>query len=114
MSKRFCLETFLFSSGQIALNPETGEMEGDDIKQETQRVMQNIKAILHAEGLTFNHVIKTTVYLADMGHFTDMNSVYETFFPESKPARACVQVAALPKNALVEIDFIAHSEGSVA
>ena len=100
---------FLYTSGQISLNPKTMEMITGNIELETEKVLQNIEAILSAEGLNFGHVIKTTVYLTDLSEFTRMNQVYEKFFSNTKPARACVQVAALPKGAKVEIDAIAHS-----
>ncbi|KMP11601.1 dfrA [Candidatus Nitromaritima sp. SCGC AAA799-C22] len=98
---------FLYTSGQIALDPATGEMLSGEIEQETEQTLKNIEAILEADGLDLNHVVKTTVYLADLDHFVRMNQVYETFFSANKPARACVQVAALPKGAKVEIDAIA-------
>ena len=100
---------FLYTSGQISLDPKTMEMITGNIELETEKVLQNIEAILSAEGLNFGHVIKTTVYLTDLSEFTRMNQVYEKFFSNTKPARACVQVAALPKGAKVEIDAIAHS-----
>ena len=100
---------FLYTSGQISLDPKTMEMITGNIELETEKVLQNIEAILSAEGLNFGHVIKTTVYLTDLSEFTRMNQVYEKFFSNKKPARACVQVAALPKGAKVEIDAIAHS-----
>ncbi len=100
---------FLYTSGQIALNPENMEMMNDTIEEETEWVLKNVEAILIADGMGLAHVIKTTVYLTDMGEFARMNKVYEKFFGETKPARACVQVAALPKGAKVEIDAIAHS-----
>lgn len=100
---------FLYTSGQISLAPETMEMITGSIEIETEKVLQNIKAILEADGLSLNHVIKTTVYLTDLNDFAQMNQIYEKFFVETKPARACVQVAALPKGAKVEIDAIAHS-----
>ena len=100
---------FLYTSGQISLDPKTMEMITGNIELETKKVLQNIEAILSAEGLNFGHVIKTTVYLTDLSEFTRMNQVYEKFFSNTKPARACVQVAALPKGAKVEIDAIAHS-----
>ena len=99
---------FLYTSGQISLDPKTMEMITGNIELETEKVLQNIEAILSAEGLNFGHVIKTTVYLTDLSEFTRMNQVYEKFFSNTKPARACVQVAALPKGAKVEIDAIAH------
>ncbi len=100
---------FLFTSGQIALDPATGEMCSGEIEQETEKTLQNIEAILKAGGLSLSHVVKTTVYLADLNHFSRMNQVYEQFFSTNKPARACVQVAALPKGAKVEIDAVASS-----
>ena len=100
---------FLYTSGQISLDPKTMEMITGNIELETEKVLQNIEAILSAEGLNFGHVIKTTVYLTDLSEFARMNQVYEKFFSNTKPARACVQVAALPKGAKVEIDAIAHS-----
>jgi 2-iminobutanoate/2-iminopropanoate deaminase len=100
---------FLYTSGQIALNPDTMEMMSGEIEAETERVLKSIEAILQAGGLSLEHVIKTTVYLTDLGEFSRMNEVYEKFFEKTKPARACVQVAALPKGAKVEIDAIAHT-----
>ncbi len=100
---------FLYTSGQIALEPGTGKFRQGEIEEETKLTIQNIKAILEAGGLSLKHVIKTTVYLTDLGHFARMNAIYESFFSESKPARACVQVAALPKGAKVEIEAIAAS-----
>ena len=100
---------FLYTSGQIALKPDTMEMMNGEIEEETEWVLKHIEAILQAGGLSLAHVIKTTVYLTDLGDFSRMNQVYEKFFKETKPARACVQVAALPKGAKVEIDAIAHT-----
>lgn len=100
---------FLYTSGQIALDPNSGEFLAGDIEQETERTIKNIFAILQADGLNLDNVVKTTVYLSDLSHFTRMNQVYEKFFSENKPARACVQVSALPKGAKVEIDAIATS-----
>ena len=99
----------LYTSGQIALNPENMEMMNGAIEEETEWVLKNLEAILKADGMSLSHVIKTTVYLTDLGEFARVNQVYEKFFGETKPARACVQVAALPKGAKVEIDAIAHS-----
>jgi 2-iminobutanoate/2-iminopropanoate deaminase len=100
---------FLYTSGQIALEPGTGNFIGGEIEEETELTVNNLKAILEAGGLSLNDVVKTTVYLADLNHFARMNTVYERFFSKSKPARACVQVAALPKGAKVEIEAIAVS-----
>ena len=96
----------LFISGQIPVNPATGEMP-QGIEAQTRQVLKNIGAILDADGLTYNDVVKTTVMIADMADFAAMNAVYAEFFTQDKPARVCFQAAALPKNALVEIDAIA-------
>ena len=98
---------FVFVSGQIALDPQTGEFVGTDVRQQTERVMDNLKAILEASGASLGHVVKTTVYLKDMNDFTTMNEVYARYFTLSPPARSTVQAARLPKDALVEIDVVA-------
>ncbi|MEI6085380.1 MAG: RidA family protein [Verrucomicrobiota bacterium] len=97
----------LYSSGQIALDPTTGNMVAGGIVEQTQRVLENIQAILQSQELSFGHVIKTTVFLSDMGHFAAMNEVYSKYFTSDFPARSTVQVARLPKDALVEIEVIA-------
>ena len=99
---------FLYTSGQIALNPKNMEMMNGQIEEETEWVLKNIEAILKADGMKRTHIIKTTVYLTDLKDFSRMNRVYENFFEDTKPARACIQVVALPKGAKVEIDAIAH------
>ena len=98
---------FLYTSGQIALDPESGIFLSGEIEEETEQTLKNISAILQAGGVNFKNVIKTTVYLSDLNDFTRMNQVYEKYFSKNKPARACVQVAALPKGAKIEIDAIA-------
>ena len=98
---------FLYTSGQIALDPQSGEFLSGEIEQETERTIENISAILIAGGLSLENVIKTTVYLTDLSHFAHMNHIYEKYFSGNNPARACVQVAALPKGAKVEIEAIA-------
>lgn len=98
---------FLFTSGQIALAPVTGQFLQGEIEVETEQVLKNIEAILNAAGMSFNNVVKTTVYMTDLGLFSRMNSVYEKFFAGNKPARATVQVAALPKSAKIEISAVA-------
>ena len=108
-SQAIGIDGFLYTSGQIALNPENMEMMNGEIEEETEWVLKNIEAILKADGMRRTHVIKTTVYLTDLGEFSRMNQVYEKFFADTKPARACIQVAALPKGAKVEIDAIAHT-----
>ena len=97
---------FLFTSGQIALVPETGEIAGDTIQIQAERCCENLKAVLEANGLDFDAVIKTTCFLADMGDFAAFNEVYAKYFV-SKPARSCVAVKTLPKNVLCEIELIA-------
>lgn len=96
----------LFVSGQIPVNPATGEMP-QGIEAQTRQVLKNIGAILEAAGLTYNDLVKTTVMISNMADFAAMNAVYAEFFTQDKPARVCFQAAALPKNALVEIDAIA-------
>lgn len=96
----------LFVSGQIPVNPATGEIP-QGIEAQTRQVLKNIGAILEVAGLTYNDVVKTTVMIANMADFAAMNAVYAEFFTQDKPARVCFQAAALPKNALVEIDAIA-------
>ncbi len=100
---------WLYCSGQIPLDPATGVMVGDgDIQAETRQVLKNLKAVLSAAGGNPNQVVRATIYLVDLKDFEKVNAIYaETFSGENSPARACVQVAALPKGALVEIDLIA-------
>ncbi|MFN7915971.1 MAG: RidA family protein [Vicinamibacterales bacterium] len=97
----------LFVSGQVPFDPETGAMVEGDIGAMTRQVLENIGALLEAAGLTHAHVVRTTVYLADMNDFAAMNDVYRTFFAEPYPARSTVQAARLPRDARVEIDVIA-------
>ena len=97
----------LFLSGQIPLDPATGELVKGGIEEQTPRVMENLRAVLGAGGATFEHVVKCTIYLADLGDFGKVNEVYGKCFPGVPPARATVQVAALPRGARVEIDAVA-------
>lgn len=97
----------LFCSGQIALDPATGEMVGGTVAEETERVMQNLQGVLAAAGTDFSRVLKTTIYLTDMADFPIVNQVYGSYFSEAKPARATVGVAALPRGARVEVEAIA-------
>ena len=99
---------WVFASGQIAIDPTTGEVIDGGITEQTDRVMKNLAAVLRETGLSLNHVVKTTVYLADMGTFEEMNEVYARHFGGHRPARATVQAGALPKSVGVEIDVIAH------
>ncbi|AIF69036.1 endoribonuclease [Palaeococcus pacificus DY20341] len=98
---------FLFISGQIPINPETGELIQGDIKAQTRQVLENIKAIVEAAGGSLNNIVKVNVYLKDMNDFQAMNEVYAEYFGESKPARAAVEVARLPKDVKIEIEAIA-------
>ena len=98
----------LYTSGQIAINPATGELIIDSIEVETEQVMQNMKAVLEASGMTFENVVKTTIFIMDMNDFGKINTVYGSYFNEkTAPARETVQVACLPKNVNVEISMIA-------
>ena len=102
---------FLFTSGQVALDPRTGEMSSGDITVQTTRVLDNLKAVLSAAGLDMSHVVKATVFMKNLKEFAAMNAVYAKYLaPEGvvPPARSTVQVAALPKDALVEIEFVAR------
>ena len=100
--------SLLFVSGQIPLDPATGNLVEGDLAAQTHRVFQSLEAILAAAGATFDNVVRTTVYLADMNDFPAMNAVYATYFSSPAPARATVQAARLPKDARVEIDLIAQ------
>lgn len=99
---------FLFASGQIPLDPATGQLVGGGIVEQTHRVFKNLAAILAAGGIGFDRVVKTNVYLADMADFAAMNEVYGTYFPSPAPARATIQAARLPRDVKVEIDLVAY------
>lgn len=105
-SQAMRIGNMIFTSGQIPLNPATGEMV-TEIAAATKQSLENVKAILEAEGATMDNVIKTTVFLSDMNNFVAMNEVYATYFPQNPPARSAVEVARLPKDAIVEIEVIA-------
>jgi len=98
----------LFCAGQIPIDPKDGNLVTGDIKVQTDRVLQNIKAILEDQGLTFANVVKSTVFMTDLANFGGMNETYAKYFTDNCPARSTVQVAALPKAATVEIEVIAH------
>ncbi len=106
-SQGMILGNLLFSSGQIPLSPETGEVTGTDIITQTEQVILNLRAVLEAGGASLTSVIKTTCFITDMAHFADFNAVYSKFFT-GNPARSCVAVKQLPKNVLVEIEAIAE------
>lgn len=98
---------FLFVSGQIALRPDTKELVDGDIRQQTERVLENLKGIVEAAGSSLAKVVKTTVYLKDINEFTAMNETYAKFFPVNPPARATVEVSRLPRDVRVEIELVA-------
>ncbi len=98
----------LYTSGQIPIDPKTGDLVTGDIKAQTERVLENLRIILADQGLSFGNVVKTTVFMTDLGQFAQMNAVYATAFPQNPPARSTIQVAGLPKGASVEIEVIAH------
>jgi 2-iminobutanoate/2-iminopropanoate deaminase len=97
----------VFASGQVALDPASGELVNGDVRAQTERALQNLEAVLKAAGTSLGQAVKTTVYLKNMGDFSAMNEVYGKFFPAPPPARSTVEVAGLPRQALVEIDVIA-------
>lgn len=99
----------IYTSGQLPLNPATGAFPEGGIKAQTRQSLANVKAILEAAGTDMNHVVKTTVFMADMNDFADMNAVYAEFFTEPFPARSAVAVKTLPKGALVEIEAVAEA-----
>ncbi|MBO7546703.1 MAG: RidA family protein [Paludibacteraceae bacterium] len=99
----------VYTSGQLPINPETGAFVPGGIKEQTRQSLTNVKAVLEEAGTAMNRVVKTTVFLADMGDFADMNSVYAEFFSTPYPARSAVAVKTLPKGALVEIEVVAES-----
>ena len=98
---------FLFLSGQIPIDPKTGELVKGDIRKQTQQVLENIKGILESQGLGMENVVKSTIFLKDIANFNQVNEVYATYFPSSPPARSTVEVAKLPRDADIEIEAIA-------
>lgn len=100
------LGDFVYVSGQLPVDPATNELVSDDIREQTQQAINNMQAVLSAVDLELRHVVKTTVYMKDLAQFEQMNEVYALYFQEPYPARSCVQVAALPKGALVEIEAL--------
>ena len=98
---------FLFLSGQLPLDPQTGNIAGDDIETQTRQSIENMRSILSATGASLSDVIKTTVLLKDIGHFSQMNQTYQEYFHTGAPARSCFEVSRLPKDALIEIESIA-------
>ncbi|MCQ2416549.1 MAG: RidA family protein [Oscillospiraceae bacterium] len=108
-SQAVCVGSLVFTSGQIALNPETGAVNGNDITEQTHQVCKNLAAVLKAAGSSLERAVKTVCFLSDMADFAAFNEVYGQYFTE-KPARSCVAVKSLPKNVLVEVEVIAEKE----
>lgn len=107
-SQAVLMGDLLFVSGQIPLDPETMTIVSDDVKLQTHQVLKNLQAILNEAGMSLENVVKTTVYIKDLNDFAAINEVYAEYFTTNKPARACVEVARLPKDVKVEIELIAH------
>jgi 2-iminobutanoate/2-iminopropanoate deaminase len=109
-SQAIAAGSLVFCSGQIPLDPETGEMVQGDIEEQTRRVMKNLQGVLEAAGCSFDSVVKTTIFLTDLADFAKVNEIYGIYFQSDPPARSTVQVAALPKGAGVEIEAVAVKE----
>lgn len=109
-SQALKLNNIVYTSGQIPLDSETGETVGADVATQTKKVMENLQHVLEAAGASFKTVVKSTVFLKDMTKFGEFNDVYAAFFQEPFPARSCVEVAALPKGVLVEVEVVAYVE----
>jgi 2-iminobutanoate/2-iminopropanoate deaminase len=107
-SQAVTTDGYVFCSGQVALDPATGELIGESVADQTRQALENLSAVLTAAGSTLGHVVKTTIYLTNMDDFATVNDVYSKYFDQNPPARATVGVAALPKGALVEIDCVAR------
>lgn len=107
-SQAIRFQNMVFSAGQVALDPSTGILVGDDVKAQTVQVFKNLQAVLAAAGTDLSKVVKTTVFLTTMDHFAAMNEIYGSQFPNNPPARSTVAVAGLPKAALVEIEVVAY------
>jgi len=107
-SQGIICENFLFVSGQLPINPETGKIEGKTIKERTKQVLSNLKAIINASNTNEEDIVKTTLFLTDMGDFNDINELYNEFFTEPYPARSTIQVAALPLGSDIEAEIIVH------
>lgn len=109
-SQGICVGNIIYTSGQIPVDMESGELELDDIRKATRCCLNNVKAILEAEGAGMEDIVKTTVFITDLGDFTALNEEYAKYFSDAPPARSCVQVAALPKGVKVEIEAIAFKK----
>lgn len=106
-SQAIAAGTFVYTSGQIPIDPQTGEVVGDEIQVQAEQVLKNLKNVLEAAGSSINNVVKTTVFIKDMSDFSKVNEVYARYFTEPYPARSCVEVSKLPKDVLIEIEAVA-------
>lgn len=104
------VDNLVFFSGQIAIDPATGELVKGGIEEQTKKVMENIKGLLESQGLNFDSIVKTTIFLDDMNNFGKVNEIYSSYFNEAPPARSCVEVSRLPKDVAIEIEVIALAE----
>jgi len=109
-SQGISVNGFIFVSGQLPINPKTGEMLTGDIKAQTKQIMENIKEICQSQGLSLDNIVKTTIFLKNLNDFADVNEIYGSFFKDIPPARSTIQVAKLPKDADIEIEAIAFAE----
>jgi len=107
-SQAIKIKGMLFCSGQLPIDPMSGNLVTDSVAEQTQRVMENLKAVVEASGFTLDDIVKTTIFITDLSFFSEVNKVYESYFKETFPARSTVQVSALPKGASVEIEAIAY------
>lgn len=103
--------SFLFASGQIPIDPSTGQMVNSSIEEQTKQVMENVKGLLESMEASMENIVKTTLFITDMNDFPKINEVYSNYFKQSPPARSCVEVSALPKGAKIEMEFIASLSG---
>ena len=103
-------DNFVFTSGQIPINPQSGELIKGDFKSEVKQVLINLNGVLKGGGSSLQQAIKLTVFLTDLSHFAQVNEIFDEFFPDNPPARSAVQVSALPMNARIEIDAVGHVE----
>lgn len=106
-SQAIAIGSFIYTSGQIPIDPQTGEVVGNEIQMQVQQVLENLKNVLEAAGSSMNKVVKTTVFIKDMNSFSKINEVYAKYFTQSFPARSCVEVSKLPKDVLIEIEAVA-------
>jgi 2-iminobutanoate/2-iminopropanoate deaminase len=111
-SQAIQLDNLIFTSGQVAIDPETGNLINGDVKVQTKRVLENLLAVLEEAGASLDTVVKTTIYLKQMDDFAEVNEIYAEYFNRSLPARSTIEVARLPKDVLIEIDCIAHAASS--